>query len=176
VDGGESGVSVRDARMSDLPALLDIYNDAVLTLAATFDLQPQSLEQRAKWFNEHTPEHPIIVLEADGKVVAYASLSQFRDKPGYYRSAESSVYVHKDFRGRRLGTKAMEAIIARAGELDYHMIIAAIVPPNEPSVRLHRKLGFEYVGKFSEVGHKFGTWQDVDFYQLRLDGYPASSA
>jgi L-amino acid N-acyltransferase len=161
-------LSTRGATISDLPGMLEIYNDAILTLAATFDLQPQSLDQRRVWFEEHNHAHPIIVLEADGRVVVYASLSPFRDKPGYAQSVESSVYVHKDFRGRGYGTVAMEAIIDKAKELGYHTIVAAIVPPNEASVRLHRKLGFEYVGRFAEVGYKFGTWQHVDFYQLTL--------
>jgi L-amino acid N-acyltransferase YncA len=161
-------ISVRAARQSDLESLLEIYNDAVLTSPATFDLVPQTLARRKKWLSEHGRLHPLIVAESGGLVVGYASLSQFRDKPGYSMSAEDSVYVRRDFRGQGVGTLLLKKILARATHLGYHTIIAGIVPPNESSVRLHKRLGFEFVGNFREVGFKFSRWQDVAFYQLFL--------
>ncbi len=159
---------MRDARKGDLPALLEIYNQAVLTSPATFDLGPQTLAQRRKWFAEHGKSHPLVVAEARGKVLGYASLSRFRDKPGYSRSAEDSVYVHRDFQGKGVGKALMKEILERAVDLGYHTVVAGIVPPNEASVRLHEGLGFVYVGNFKEVGFKFSRWQDVAFYQLFL--------
>jgi L-amino acid N-acyltransferase len=169
------GLSIREGREDDLEALLEIYNDAVVSSPATFDLEPKTLEQRRKWFEEHKREHPLIVVEAEGQVVGYATLSPFRDKPGYSRSVESSVYIHRDYRGRGVGTAAVRATIERAVELNYHTIIAGIVPPNEASFRLFRRLGFRHVGLFREVGFKFGRWQDVDFFQLHLKGEPMQS-
>lgn len=161
-------ILVRDARQTDLPALLDIYNDTVLTSPATFDLEPQTLAQRRKWFSEHGVSFPLVVAEGQGRVLGYASLSQFRDKPGYSKSAEDSVYVDKEFRGGGVGKALMRVILERAVALGYHTVIAAIVPPNEASVRLHEGFGFVYVGNFKEVGLKFSRWQDVAFYQLFL--------
>jgi len=161
-------ILVRDARQSDLPALLEIYNDAVLTSPATFDLEPQTLAQRKKWFLEHGRSFPLVVAEAHGRVIGYASLSRFRDKPGYSKSAEDSVYVHKDFQGGGVGKALMSVILERAVALGYHTVVAGIVPPNEASVRLHEGFGFVYVGNFKEVGFKFSRWQDVAFYQLFL--------
>jgi phosphinothricin acetyltransferase len=160
--------AIRDARESDLPALLEIYNDAVLTSPSTFDLEPQTLGQRSKWLSDHGGLHPLVVAEDHDQVVGYASLSRFRDKPGYLKSAEDSVYVHKDFQGKGVGTMLMKEILARAARLGYHTIIAGIVPPNEASVRLHERFGFAHVGIFREVGFKFSRWQDVAFYQLLL--------
>jgi L-amino acid N-acyltransferase len=161
-------ILVREARQSDLPALLEIYNDTVLTSPATFDLEPQTLGQRREWFSEHGGEFPLVVAEREGRVLGYASLSQFRDKPGYSKSAEDSVYVDKDFQRKGVGKALMKAILERAVALGYHTVIAAIVPPNEASVRLHEGFGFVYVGNFKEVGFKFSRWQDVAFYQLFL--------
>lgn len=161
-------ISVRDARPSDLPTLLQIYNDTVLTSPATFDLVPQTLAQRKKWFSEHGRTFPLVVAEGQGRVLGYASLSQFRDKPGYSKSAEDSIYVHKEFQGKGVGKALMRVVLERALSLGYHTIIAAIVPPNEASVRLHEGFGFAYVGNFKEVGLKFSRWQDVVFYQLFL--------
>jgi L-amino acid N-acyltransferase len=162
------GILVRDARTGDLPTLLEIYNDVVLTSPATFDLEPQTLRQRKKWFSEHGPRHPVVVAESQGRVIGYASLSQFRDKPGYSRSVEDSVYVGRGHRGRGVGKLLMKEIIARAVKLGYHTMVAGVVPPNHASVRLHEGLGFTLVGNFKEVGFKFSRWQDVNFYQLVL--------
>lgn len=159
---------VRDARRSDLPSILEIYNDAVTNLAATFDIIPQTLAQRETWFSGHGKAHPLIVAERGERVVGYASLSKFRDKPAYSRSSEDSVYVHPDFRGMGIGTLLMKEIIARAVQLGYHTVIAGIVPPNQASVRLHNRFGFKRVGTFKEVGFKFSRWHDVTFYQLFL--------
>jgi L-amino acid N-acyltransferase len=161
-------IVVRDATKADLPALLEIYNDAVAKLAATFDLEPQTLRQRSGWFSEHGGRYPLVVAESKGRVLGYASLSSFRDKPGYSKSVEDSVYVHKDARGKGVGKLLMREILARAVHLGYHTVIAGIVPPNEASVRLHEGFGFAYVGNFREVGFKFSRWQDVAFYQVFL--------
>ena len=163
---GPEAIVVRDARTADLSALLEIYNDVVLKSSATFDLAPLTLVQRKKWFEEHSGRYPLVVAENKGRVVGYASLSEFRDKPGYSKSAEDSVYVHNGFQGKGVGTLLMKEILSRAAGLGYHTIIAAIVPPNEASVRLHEGFGFTYVGNFREVGFKFSRWQDVSFYQL----------
>lgn len=161
-----SGVQIRDGKISDLKALLDIYNDAVRTSPATFDLEPLTLTQRKKWFEEHGPRLPLIVAESQGEIIGYATLSEFRDKPGYSQTVEDSVYVRRDFQGKGVGSKLLKEIVSRAKKLGYHTIIAAIVPPNEASVSIHERLGFAYVGNFKEVGYKFASWQDVCFYQL----------
>ena len=152
--------------------MLEIYNHAVKTSHATFDLVPQTLAQREKWFLEHRGRHPLVVAERQGRVVGYASLSEFRDKPGYSMSGESSVYVHPEFHGQGVGTLLVKEILARARTLGYHTVVAAIAPPNEASVRLHERLGFELAGSLKEVGFKFERWQDVDFYQLFLGPRP----
>jgi L-amino acid N-acyltransferase YncA len=159
---------IRDATTDDLPALLEIYNQAVLTSPATFDLEPQTLRQRRKWFSEHGDSLPLIVAESRGRVIGYASLSRFRNRPGYSKTVEDSVYVHAEFRGAGVGNALLKEIVARATKLRYHTVIAGIVPPNEASVRLHEGLGFAKVGNFREVGFKFSSWQDVTFYQLFL--------
>lgn len=165
-----TGPTVRDGREEDLPALLAIYNDAVLNSSATFDLAPLTLEQRRGWFDSHRGPCPLVVVEKQGEAVGYATLSRFREKPGYSRTAESSVYVHPGHRGEGVGSAAMREVIGRARELGYHTVVAGIVPPNEPCVRLHTRLGFQHIGDFLQVGFKFGRWLDVGWYQLFLDG------
>jgi L-amino acid N-acyltransferase len=168
-------VCVRDAQHKDLLQILNIYNAAVVSSAATFDLEPITLEQRREWFRQHHPQtYPILVATQGDKVVGYACLSPFRDKPAYRKSVESSIYVDPDYQGRGIGKTLLEAILRRATEIGYHTVIAGITGGNDASIQLHRKFGFEPVGCFREVGYKFDQWHDVYFYQLMLNTEPHS--
>lgn len=161
-------VQIRDAVLHDLPAMLAIYNHAIRNLIATFDLEEQSLEQREVWFHQHGHNYPLIVAESEGIVVGYSCLSSFRAKPAYARSTELSIYIAENQRGKGIGTALMAEILRRAEQLEYHTVISGITGGNEASVRLHENFGFVFVGKFQEVGFKFGEWQDVHFYQRML--------
>ncbi|MGE5545126.1 MAG: N-acetyltransferase family protein [Bacillota bacterium] len=160
---------IRDAVASDLPSLLNIYNYAVKNLAASFDIEEKTLAERETWFNEHQGKYPLIVAELNDEVVGYCSLSMFRDKAAYSRSAELSIYIQPGHWGEGIGTALMQEMLIRAKKLGYHVIVAGITGDNEVSIKLHKKMGFEFVGCFKEVGFKFGKWHDVHFYQLLID-------
>jgi L-amino acid N-acyltransferase YncA len=49
-----------------------------------------------------------------------------------------------------------------------HAVIGGVALPNEASLRLHQKFGFEKVAHFKEVGFKFDRWIDVTYWQLIL--------
>ncbi|WP_124727472.1 GNAT family N-acetyltransferase [Staphylospora marina] len=161
-------IIIRAARPEDLPALTGIYNHAVIHTTATFDLEPQSLEERKRWMESHGPLHPLLVAEEDGNVLGYCGILPYRTKPAYSRTVEISVYVHPEARRRGVAGRLMEAMIQLARSLKHHVIIAGITGGNEASFRLHRKYGFREVGVLKEVGFKFGAWQDVHFFQLML--------
>ncbi|WP_243297991.1 GNAT family N-acetyltransferase [Bacillus litorisediminis] len=159
---------IREAVLNDLPAMLEIYNEAVRTLTATFDLEEQTLEERTLWFEKFNERYPLIVAELNGEVVGYSSLSKFREKPAYSQSTELSIYISSKHRGYGIGSALMKEILRRAKKLGYHTVIAGITAGNEESIKLHEKFGFEYMGRFKEVGYKFGEWQDVLNYQYMI--------
>jgi L-amino acid N-acyltransferase YncA len=162
-------VRVRKAVLSDLPLLLDIYNDAIRNLTATFDLEEQTMNERKIWFEKFDEKHPLIVAELENdEVVGYSCLSAFRAKPAYAYSTELSVYISSNQRGKGIGSVLLQAILHQAVHLGYHTVIGGITEGNAVSIRLHEKFGFEYIGCFREVGLKFGQWQDVHFYQLLI--------
>jgi L-amino acid N-acyltransferase len=161
-------IIIRDAVLQDVPAILEIYNRAILTTTATFDLVEDTLEKRLDWFSHYGGVHPMIVAEVDGSVAGYCYLSQFRAKPAYNRTVESSVYIHEEFRGQGIGKRLYTEILERARGLGHHAVIACITSGNDVSVRMHRQFGFEFVGRMREVGFKFDSWQNIEFYQLIL--------
>ena len=55
-------MTIRDATIGDLPAIVAIYNAAIPGRMATADLDPVSVESRRTWFDEHTPAKPLCGL------------------------------------------------------------------------------------------------------------------
>jgi len=161
-------ITFRDAVIDDLPKLLEIYNWAVVNTTASFDLTPQTLEQRKVWFSHYGGKHPLIVAELDGVVAGYASLSEYRQKEGYVTTAENSVYVDPNYHRRGVGKALLAEIISIGRKKGYHCIMAGISAGNDVSVKMHESLGFTYCGTFREVARKFDNWQDCMFYQLIL--------
>jgi phosphinothricin acetyltransferase len=162
-------VDIRPAQEADLPAILDIYNDAILNSTATFETVPRTLEEQGQWLREHS--HPYAVLAAihDGDVVGWACLSHFRPRPAYRFTAEDSVYVRADFWGKGLGTLLLARLLEVAASNGFHTVIALIVGDNPASLRLHRGFGFRRVGVEREVGYKFDRWLDVVIMQKTLE-------
>jgi len=162
-------VAIREAVREDVPELLRIYNHYIAVSTATFDLEPQTLEQRQEWFSHYGGAYPLIVAEADGRIVGYAYLSVFRAKPAYRPTVENSVYLDKDYQGRGIGKILLKDILLRGKSLGYHSVIACITAGNDTSVRLHERFGFRLAGALPETGWKFGGWHDALFYQLFLN-------
>ncbi|MHB8568348.1 MAG: GNAT family N-acetyltransferase [Nitrososphaerales archaeon] len=162
-------IRIRNATLDDLPAILEIYNDSVLNSTATFENIPQTLEQRKPWFEKHQSENYPLVVAENHSVIGYSSLSPFRNEEGYKSTVELSVYVSKNSRRNGIATLLMNGIVNRARKIGYHTIVSCIAGSNEPSIKLHEKLGFELSGRLKEVGFKFGAWQDDVFYLKILD-------
>ena len=162
-------IIVREAQLEDIERLTEIYNWAVENTTASFDYTPQTVEKRKEWFSHYGGKHPLIVAEVDGVVAGYSSLSKFREKEGYARTVEISVYVHPEFHGRGIGNRLMSEIINRGKDIGHHVIVAGITAGNDVSVKMHEKFGFKLCAHFRHVGYKFGQWQDCLFYELLLD-------
>jgi L-amino acid N-acyltransferase len=158
------------AQPTHIPAILDIYNDAVLNTTASWDYEPATLEQRTAWFEQHqTQGFPVLVaLDEDNRVVGWGSLGKFRDKIGYQHTVEHSVYVISDRRGQGIGRLILQALINEARRLGKHVIIGGVELSNEASLKLHRHMGFEEVAHFKQVGYKFDRWLDIVFLQRIL--------
>lgn len=147
----------------------DIYNHAVLHTTATYDFEPQSLEARLQWWEEHERDGwPVWVAEGSEGVVGWSSLSRYHVRCGFRFTGETSVYVAPEAQGRGLGGRLMEPLIEGGRERGLHTLLAAVDATNQVSLKLHERFGFVRVGHFREVGHKFGRWLDVVYLQRLL--------
>ena len=161
---------IRDALETDLPALRDIFNDAVLNTTAIWMDNVVDLDNRQAWFAARAQQgYPILVAEnAAGEVVGYASFGDWRPFDGFCHTVEHSVYIRVDQRGKGLGPQLLTALIERAKACDKHVMVAAIESGNAASIGLHQRLGFAITGQMPQVGRKFGRWLDLTFMQLIL--------
>ena len=157
---------IRRATLKDLPSVTEIYNDAILTTTVTFDTQPKTSQEQIAWFEKHKEKFPIMVAEDGQKILGWASLSPWSDRCAYADTAENSVYVDKNARGRGIGRSLLKEIVSEGQRLGLHTIIARIAGESEASVRLHESVGFSKIGTMKEVGRKFGHLLDVHLYQL----------
>jgi L-amino acid N-acyltransferase len=162
---------IQDATADDLPAILAIYNDAVLNTTAIWNETQVGLANRQAWLSErNTAGFPVLVAhDAAGEVVGYSSYGTWRAIEGFRHTVEHSVYVRSDQRGQGLGPRLMQALIERAQTAGLHVMVAAIESGNSASIRLHERLGFVTSGQMPQVGRKFGRWLDLTFMQLMLN-------
>jgi L-amino acid N-acyltransferase len=166
--------TIRPARETDLPEILEIYNHVILHTTAVYQYVPQTLETRRIWYDGKVKDgYPIFVAEDGGRVVGLSTYGPFRPWAAYKYSVENSVYVAADQRGKGIARLLMSPLIDAARAQSYHAIIASIDATNEASLRLHRSFGFEEVAHFREVGYKFGRWLDLKFLELLLPDSPA---
>ena len=161
---------IRKAVLTDVPAITAIYNEAILTTTATFDIEPKSTASQKKWFKAHGPKNPVMAAEADSKVVGWASLSEYSTRCAYTNTAELSLYVKEGFRNQGIGKKLMQAVLEEGNKAGLHTVISKITGGNAVSVHLHHQFGFEDVGVMKEVGNKFDQLLDVYIMQKIFQG------
>ena len=162
---------IRYAEYSDLIAILEIYNDAILNTTAVYDYKPHTIEDRTSWYEKKVKDgFPVWVFEENNRVVGFATFGPFRAWPAYKYTIEHSIYVHKNHRGKQIGTALLQELIKFVNERGYATLIAGIDDSNEGSKLMHEKFAFSKSGIISKAGYKFGKWLDLAFYQYQLQG------
>jgi L-amino acid N-acyltransferase YncA len=156
---------IRNATLLDAPVLADIYNYYITDTIITFEEEAIDGTEMATRIGEVTAKFPWIVWEEDGEVLGYAYASSWKSRCAYRHSVESTVYLRPGLGGRGLGYQLYMALLKELQALGLHAAIGGIALPNPASVALHEKCGFQKIGEFIEVGHKFGHWINVGYWQ-----------
>lgn len=165
-----AGITVRPARETDMPAVLDIYNHEVRTSTATYQYAERVLEEQVEqWALKQRDGHGFFVAVSNvGEVVGYSSYGLFRPREGWRFACEHSVYLHADWRGRGIGKLLMPPVMAHARKRGFHTMVGVVDAANTASVRMHEAMGFAVAGVIREGGYKFDRWLDVAFVQAML--------
>ncbi len=149
---------VRVAAPTDAAAITAIYNQGIEDRVGTFETELRTEAMVASWFDGR---HPIVVVEAEHAVIAYASTSPYRQRPCYAGIAEFSVYVRRDWRGKGAGRLALSHLMHECEAVGFWKLVSRIFVENDASRRLMRSLGFREVGIYEKHGQLDGVWRDV---------------
>ena len=148
----------RPANSHDAGAIASIYNEGIEDRVATFETRLRTSDDIRRWFDGI---HPIVIVEDNGKAIAFAAASQYRPRECYAGIAEVSVYVARDGRGRGAGRLALSALIEAARAAGYWKLLSRIFPENKRSLGMITTLGFRQVGVYEKHGQLDGVWKDV---------------
>jgi L-amino acid N-acyltransferase YncA len=151
-------MQVRAATPADAAAIARIYNEGIADRIATFETRPRAAADIAGWFDG---VHPVVVIESEGEVVAWAATSLYRPRDCYAGIAEFSVYVDRAWRGRGAGRLAMTALLAAAEKAGFWKLVSRVFVENTGSRALLQAVGCREVGIYEKHGRLDGVWRDV---------------
>ena len=173
-NGSESALRVRVARERDALAMLAIYAPLVRSTAISFEAMPPTLAEYRRRIRSGRRQFPWLVCVTTspgserGTVLGYAYASSFRSRDAYRFTAEVTIYVAEYGRRAGVATATYGALFRVLTHLGYRTAVAVIALPNDPSVALHRRLGFEPTGSVRAAGFKHGRFHDISFWCRRL--------
>jgi L-amino acid N-acyltransferase YncA len=157
-------VTIRRAEPEDCDAIAEIHNQGIIDRLATLDTTLRTASGTKNWLAERDHRYPVIVATIDARpagVIGWASLNRFNPRAAYDHVADFSVYVDRNWRGKRIGSQLLERLIVLAREIGFHKLVLSALARNAAGVGLYTKLGFERVGIYREMGMLDGEWVDV---------------
>lgn len=146
-------LTYRNATLSDLSRIVEIYNSTIHSRMVTADTEPVSTESRLKWFDEHTPsKRPLwIIKNSDTQIIGWVSFQSFYGRPAYDTTVEISIYIDPEQRGKGLGKQILQYCIDNAPKFGIKTLLGFIFSHNEPSLKLFRHFGFEDWGTLPNI-------------------------
>ena len=159
--------SVRAAALDDAEQIAEIYNHFGLTSTITFEEEPVPVAEIARRVADvQSNSLPWLVATRDHRITGFAYANKWKTRAAYRFSTEVTVYVRDGLGTSGIGSRLYGQLFAALKAGGTHAVVGGVALPNEASVRLHRKFGFEKVAHFKEVGRKFNRWIDVAYWQL----------
>lgn len=159
-------MKIRGARGGDAGAITRIWNREIREGVSTFN----SVEKDEAAIAALMAARPaaLLVAEAEGAVLGFATWDQFRAGVGYRHTFEHTIHLDQTIRGRGVGRALMGAVEAGARREGAHVLVAGIAGENAAGVAFHARMGFAHVGRMPQVGRKFGRWMDLILMQKML--------
>jgi phosphinothricin acetyltransferase len=151
---------IRLATPADATMIAEIYNQGIEERIATFETAPRSAQDVEAQLAEKGDRFPTVVVERDGRIVAWATAGPYRARPAYAGVAEHSVYVVRHARGTGAGRAALDALAREYEARGFWKLVSRIFPENAASLALHERAGFRTVGVYRRHGQLEGQWRD----------------
>ena len=161
---------IRDAQMTDLKAIVEIYNSTISDRMATADTQPITVESRIPWLqNRNFKYRPVWVMEtATQDIAAWLSFNNFYGRPAYQHTAELSIYVGEKYRRQGMGSLLLKEAIAKSPQLEIETLLGFIFAHNQPSINLFKNFGFQSWGLLPQVALLDNQEKDLAILGLKV--------
>jgi len=159
---------IRDVQDQDAAQIASIYNYYVNRTTHTFETVPIDEVEMLSRIRSIKTNYPFIVYEKNDRIIAFAYATRWKTRQAYDLTVESSVYVDSSNQGKGIATSLYKRLLDQLKNNGFHSVLAGISLPNDISIHLHEKFGFEYSGTLKEVGLKFGKHIDVGYWNLLL--------
>ena len=161
-------VTIRTARFEDAADIQAIYAPFVQETSVSFETVPPSVETMAERISSNLARHGYFVAQSEAGILGFAYASPYRPRPAYDRTAEVSVYLAPQAKGRGFAQALYRALFAHLAARGFHTAVAIVTLPNPQSAQLHERCGFAHVGSLRDVGRKFGQWHGTAIYQRMI--------
>ena len=159
---------LRFAKLDDLPDIVAIYNQTIPSRMVTADLEPVSVASRKDWFHQHQSDnYPLWVLEIDGQIAGWLSLSPFKERAAYQHTVEISLYIESSYRGQHLGHYCLNFLETAIENYNFETVVALVFGHNLASQSLFAKHGYFLWGRLPQVARLDDTYQDLLFLGKR---------
>ena len=162
-------IGLRRATVADASAILDIYAHYVLNTSITFEVDVPTEEEMQARIAEVTGDYPYLILEIDGKAVAFAYAHRYLARAAYRWNVQFSVYVDKEYcKHYHIGTALYTALKKIVSLQNVQNVYGLVADTNVKSFALHQKIGFKKLATYSKIGYKLGKWHDVAIFEMIL--------
>jgi L-amino acid N-acyltransferase YncA len=158
----------RSARADDLPAIQRIYADVVLNDHSSLAHEPPDLAYWEGRLAELLPRDRLLVAVDGSEVLGFAESYTFRPREGFDSTREVALYLAASSRGRGIGTVLYAELLSQLAAAGNRMVFATVALPNDASVLLHLRLGFQQVGLLPDIAEKFGRTWSTAYFTKRL--------
>ena len=158
-----------DASLDDLERIVAIYNSTIESRVVTADLEPVSVRSKVSWFQEHTPEkRPLWVVKDSKEIIGWVSFQNFYGRKAYDATAEISIYLAPEHRGKGLGKQILSHSMNECSRLGINTLLGYIFAHNEPSLKLFLDAGFEEWGYFPRIANLDGIERSLKILGKRV--------
>lgn len=159
-----------NATLDDLPFIVEVYNSTIASRQVTADLQPVSVESRIAWFEQHNSQkRPLWLIKYQNQPCGWVSLSSFYGRPAYDKTVEISLYIHQDFRGKKIGQTAVREIESFAKQVGIDAILSYVFGHNVSSIKLFEKMHYQQWALLPNIAELDGIKRDLVILGKRFD-------
>ncbi|NVK72412.1 MAG: N-acetyltransferase family protein [Oceanospirillaceae bacterium] len=152
---------VRLAVLDDAPSILAIFQNCDLFASTGFRQDNIGLVDVIDWLESATDNHPMLVLEDQGDVIAWCSIEPFYGLPAFDSACEISIYVSPNWQGKGLGGQLLRYLETNRPELGFTHLVAYIYASNLESQGFFKRQGFDQWGLLPNIAQNEQIKEDV---------------